>query len=515
MSSLYKLFLCLLLLIFIFAGCSRSDVTESSKDSRAVGYPSENPSTESPQGETPPPGEGTPPPEEGTPPPEEGTPPPVTKGGSGLFYTPEELKIWNQRRLNGPYKTNWDNRIYHNAQLFMNGQEDTAPWSGQTSRSCWPVMGPYTDRYQGRSANDAGFVYRVLKHAGDSGATPYFNKVRSYLLAHTTVPGINFADGSRWCESSISGQGVIMIIATWARRLAITYSWIKEDMKPVDRTRFETWLVNAGKFFVRQNEWHIGKSFSNRYNDKYNCDRAFCPGKRLNPLYDGGPAHYQIHDTWNNRGAAVASSVGIIGVVTGNKALKDKGVRFFKESLKYSIWPDGTHVDIIRTLPGRSNGFSYPLDYLGSMTTLADAMARQGDKSLYEYSTRDGMAGSESKPGQPAKSIKLVMRHFGGQVDQTIKKYPHGASHTPGNIINPKNTGGFGDGNYSDLYMILPNLYYKDDYIRSIYTRTAPGAWPIPSRTSGGWKIYQGDWGTYSDVEFMWAGLEGKTWPYS
>ncbi len=437
----------------------------------------------------------------------------------GLFYTDDELAVWNNRRLNGAYKEHWDTRIFANAQLFLDGSKDTFPWEGQTKRSCWDTTSdnhPDLNGPQGMWANSAGFVFRVLDYAENGDAKQYLNKVKAYLLAHTRTAGIDFSDGSRWCTKSIREQGSKQFLAAWLRRIAITYSWIKNDMAATDRTRFEAWLNTAGNYIVKHIEWFIEQSFSDRYNDKYLCDGKYCPGQISVPefLYSGGPRHFQIHDTWNNRTSVVASAVGIIGILTNDPILTDKGARFFRESLRYSVWPDGTYVDIIRTSPGATNAFSYPMAYLGSMCTLADALARMGDRSLYDYSTSEGMAGTESIGDQPPKSIRAVIRHLAGQVDGTIVKYGSGKDHVPDNIINTTNTGGFGDGNISDVFMAQSNIYYQDPYITSIYSRTAPGAPPRPQYTSSGFDQFTGDWGTYPDIIFMFGGLEGKIWPY-
>ena len=437
----------------------------------------------------------------------------------GMFYTAEELNVWDNRRLNGPFKAHWDTRIYPNAQLFLKGTKDASPWPGQTKQSCWGNAvdnHPDIDGPRGMWANSAGFVYRVLSFAGEKNTDQFLDKVQSYLLSHTEVSGLDFSDRKRWCISSLQKQGAVHFLAAWLRRLAITYSWIKNDLEKADQKRFENWLNRAGNYIVGHNEWHISKSFSNRYNDEYLCDGKYCPGQASDPeiLYSGGPRHYQIHDTWNNRAAAVASAAGIIGIITNDADLRNKGKRFFEESLRYSVWPDGTYVDIIRTSPGATNAFSYPMLYLGSMCSLADALARSGDTSLYEYSTSAGMAGTESVAGQQEKSIRSVIKHLAGQVDGTIVKYGTNKDHIPDNIINTTNTGGYGDGTIADVFFAQSNIYYRNAYITSIYSRTAPGAPPRPQYTSSGFDQFTGDWGSYPDVIFMFGGLEGKVWPY-
>jgi len=440
---------------------------------------------------------------------------PTDQRGAGLFYTTEELEIWNNRRLNGPYKENWDNRIFAGAQTFLNEERDANPWDGYTGEGCWSpstnVHPSDNNRPRGTWANQAGFVYRVLEYAGDPNASIYFNKVKSYLLAHPNVPGIDFENSDKWCPSSYSIQGHQHWIGAWMRRLAVTYSWIKEDMSDAEKSEFENWLLAAGRYIVKHNEWHIGSSFSNRYNDEYICDGTNCPGQKTQDnLYQGGPPYFQVHSLWNNRGSAVASAVAIIGIITKNDELRDKGKRFFKESLKYSVWPDGTYVDIHRDGPGAANAWAYPMSYMGSMSAVADALARSGDVSLYEYSTKDGIEGTESNTEQPAKSIDRVINHLAGQVDGTIIKYGTGETQQ---VINTTNTA-YGGVDTSEYFFIQSNLFYKSNYIKAIYTRTAPGAPEVTTTEPSGFDRHTGDWGTYPDVEFMWADLEGKVWPY-
>lgn len=59
------------------------------------------------------------------------------------------------------------------------------------------------------------------------------------------------------------------------------------------------------------------------------------------------------------------------------------------------------------------------------------------------------------------------------------------------------------------------NVYYVSNYIKSIYTRTAPNTPPRPlNPASGGFDPYSGDWGSYPNVLFMYGEMEGLVWPY-
>ena len=89
---------------------------------------------------------------------------------AGLLHTYAELAIWNQRRIDGPYKEHWDEKIFTRATQFLNGQEDHLNWKGRISPGCWRTGSEivYTPgRQQSAYVRDATFVYRVFKHAND------------------------------------------------------------------------------------------------------------------------------------------------------------------------------------------------------------------------------------------------------------------------------------------------------------------------------------------------------------
>ena len=102
--------------------------------------------------------------------------------------------------------------------------------------------------------------------------------------------------------------------------------------------------------------------------------------------------------------------------------------------------------------------------------------------------------------------------------EKTIKKYGKGRPHIARNVINATNTDNYSDtpkyrSRDTDLFFTQSNLYYKDNYIKSIYTRTASGT-PAHTSVRSGPDGREGDWNTIPDLEFMWAELEGKVWPY-
>lgn len=445
---------------------------------------------------------------------------PSVFGQTGLFYTPEELAIWNQRRLNGPYKDHWDNKIFYRAQQFVTGAAESSPWAGQPADSCWNSALP--GRTFHSCLRDAAFVYRVFKYAGDAKAGNYFTPVRNALLAQIAEPGTNFADTSRFCKSSYSKDGSIHDIVNWVRRFAIAYSFIREDLSSADRQKIDAWLLTAARFWEKHVEWYLSYRFSNRYNDAYVCDRSYCPGPEHpeTPLYYGAPMGYTFHGGWNNRVGTVNAMMAVVGGITGDTTLKSQSKRWVKETLMFAVWPNGVYVDQNRwnDYGNPTQGHGYPLTAVGSLITIVDVLARGGDTELYTFSTTKGRYGTEVTSGPP-KSLLSLMKHYGGQVDGSVIEY---ASKTPttdpaliiDSEIPPSAPRGEAHTIY-DMVLVQANVFYRDNYIKGIYTRTGPGTPPYPSNPStGGYDVYSGDWGSYPNVLFMFGQMEGQVWPY-
>src|SRR5262249_16031368 len=77
-------------------------------------------------------------------------------------------------------------------------------------------------------------------------------------------------------------------------------------------------------------------------------------------------------------------------------------------------------------------------------------------------------------------------------------------------------TGSVSGGMVLDHVMAQANVYYQNNYIKSIYMRTASGAPGYPvSPWTGGYYAYGSSWGNLPGVFFMFGQMEGKVSPYS
>jgi hypothetical protein len=416
-----------------------------------------------------------------------------------LHATPAEVTIWKQRATTGPYKEGWT-YIKGRADSFVSNPGSR--WAGKTSNTCYDQdVDPRAGRTRDAGLRDAGLAYLI------TGNNTYRDAVRSALAAQTAVPGTNFADTGRWCVASSASAE--QEVANWIRRLAYGYSFIRQTLSATERAPLDTWFLNAGRFYSDAIHNAIVSRFPNRLaNDYTSCSASnACPGGDNGTLYFGGPKSAVFSQVWANKPSAQAATVAAIGIVVGDAGLKASAKRFFQEWLKFAVWPGGEVFDQHRwhDSPVKPQiGYSYAGTAIGSIVSIADHFARSGDPSLYEFSTSEGRYGTEGG----SKSLLKVLQHFAGLTTGTKTQYASNtATSNPDLRIFP-----FGPSENRILYLVLApaNVYYRRSELKSAYSVPLPSSWD-----HGGYDARGGDWGSYSDILFMFGQMENAVWPYN
>jgi hypothetical protein len=446
----------------------------------------------------------------------------------GLHVTKEELEIWKQRAANGPYKIKGDvssnspadwSRILNNANSFLSNPSGER-WAGQTTESCWWGDRKQTPSLPGRSRGeklrDAAFAYLI------TGNVKYRDAVRSELLAQATMPGTKFDDKTRWCNDPPIGDSYSFEIAMWLTRVLFGYDYVRSSLAEADRTTLDTWFRSAGYFWEDVAGAMLKKRFPNRDKDDYttlgrgwDLTKPVCSNGKCVTHFDGWKK-YDWHEGWNNRTASQIRFATLAGILTNDTFLKNQGKRYFKEAFKYAVFPDGTHADYRRwtdTKPGL--GWHYAGSMIGTLITIADHFGRLGDLELYQFSTSEGLFGTEGGP----KSLDKVIKLFVGHVNQTVTRYgtsdpaKNGSSTYLVSSVDALSR----EARVHDTYMAQANIFYKDAFVRSIYTRSASGApaYPATPSNSGEGSAWGGEWNIYPGVLFMFGMMEGKVFPYS
>jgi hypothetical protein len=438
---------------------------------------------------------------------------------AGLLHTPEEVEIWRQRMRGGPYRSDgdtspnspgdWD-RIRENAARFIE-EPSMARYGG-------PIEGDLeTCVQQGDSEppvrepgylRDAAFVTLL------TGGTAEADAVRQELLWQASEPGTDFANRARWCPGIIWDVNPSFMIANWLTKLLLAYDYLgPEEFTSEERDLMDRWFRDAARFLQSDLDEAMELNFSDRSRGAIASDMKENPGcDRVH--YLDGPESCLIHKRYNNRHANNARFVGLVGLHQDNASLKHSGRSFVEEYLRFGVFPEGFVSDFERWTDDLPDlGWAYGAMTLGPVIVLADAFARAGDSSLYDYSTSVGAFGSEGGP----KDLRFAARSFGKHLDGSWSRFgtdDPGRRGDPEYLIDGSHeaTGWYG---VHDVFFAMANVYYRDSYIEGSYTRTGAGMPGYPDRASGGpYVIWNGEGGIFPGMLLMYGQMEDRVWPY-
>ena len=419
---------------------------------------------------------------------------------AGLHFTKAEVAIWRARKDKGPYKDEWG-VILNRANSWLESPDPR--WAGNTKNVCWEDAGlSWPDRRLDAGLRDAAFVYLITDDSS------YRDGARDELIAQTKVPGTDWTNDAKWCKGNNSATSKAHNIAHWLRRLVYGYSYIRDSLTAGDRTILDAWFLAAGQYFELVVHNVVAKRFANRLDDDYTCTGGgnFCPGLEEGLLHFGGPTAYNFHGFCQNQIASTMATATAIGVVVNDATLKARGKRYVKEFVKYGTWPGGQVMDQHRWNGATpQHGFLYMAVALGSVITMADHLARDGDTEPYQFTTTEGRYGTEGGP----KSLLTALQHFAGMTNGTVIEYASTvATNNPDLIIDQEAEAAFGQTRVEFVNITPANVFYQDSEVAKAYQT------PIPSRFDGsGCDMLSGDWCTYPRIRFMFGQMEGKVWP--
>lgn len=439
----------------------------------------------------------------------------------GLHVSADELDVWRSRAANGPYRTrgdvssnspgDWD-RIAENAQAFLE-KPSAGRWNGPVSNNPKGCVkkGPnearnprYVPQWkEATELRDAAFVALVedsRKHA---------LAVKTELLAQARERGVAFADRSRFCHGALDGDdNPVFNIANWVTRLLFAYDYvtIHDDQlfTSSERREMDKWFFAAAKWMQPLVDEKLDELFADRESGDYRLTSSADTGWK-DRLYQGGPEIRTLQRRYNNRMAVTIRFVTLVGVAQDDASFKNSGKAYVKELLQFGYYPEGVVGEFQRwTSSDPTRGWKYAVEQAGSMLTIADVLARAGDTSLYEYTTTNGALGTAGTHhlGGP-KSLRRLVTDLYHYVDGTYRRKTPG-----GDLIDPT------DANWiHDTMLASANVYYKDSYAASIYTRKAAPGYPSKPRQSQG-DSEGGEWGIYPGMLFMFGQTEGLVNPY-
>jgi hypothetical protein len=356
-------------------------------------------------------------------------------------------------------------------------------------------------------------------------AASMLGMVKGALLDMVDSTYLDFADTGRYCRDGFgTSYHPAYQMAGWLTKLMFAYDYAQiadpTVWSTVERQRFLEWVSAAAGWYMPQVE--------QRRADMWDADGT--PSATANastdkpPTWSGGPATAKAQLRYNNHVPRLVRIPVLAGIMTGNEAMIDYGRRWVQEFLTVGVYPQGAVADFYRWPgdTGHTEGWKYGMENLGATLVIADHIARYGDASVYGYATTAGTsqtAGAvpddDITDGGP-KTLHTTLRQMMRYIDEDMEPVRlacHDCS-DPDRMIRSRD-----DINQvyraSEWTVLAANVYFRDPYVTSIYMRSRPGTPPLPSNPQNeqGW-ITGGDHGIYPGVNFMFAQMEGKVWPY-
>ncbi|MEM6273645.1 MAG: malectin domain-containing carbohydrate-binding protein [Myxococcota bacterium] len=371
--------------------------------------------------------------------------------------------------------------------------------------------------------------------------------VRRALLRQTDVskaPGVDFTNRSRWPvqkdDDVIVSTNPFFFTALWITKIARTYEYsrmavidgeVRESgvYSAAEAEQIETWLRNAGEYYREITEYGLINDYGffenveDRIAGRHRSsalNRA--PGTWANSYryWDDGPQPTIGQLRYQNRITASAMAFCVIGFTVEDQLMQRDCKLFFQEVIRYGVDANGYLGDFYRDQLNGEKGLDYVSGQASHLVEMADAFARAGDSSLYEYTTSDGAGtpGGHTTTGGPKSLYQVLIatgRFYQVGGNQNRKK--------GGNLIDA-DSGGNGR-RYVQIAanFAAANVYYRDPALRDlVYLSTSAGYRGFQSPNSvqiTGYVIHptRATFGGSVGHLFLYGGLEkaeNSVWPY-
>jgi hypothetical protein len=450
----------------------------------------------------------------------------------GNFFTLEEKAFWrvranldagvDQYKAKGDVQSNspgdWD-RIVANKNVWVSNP--AADRYENFFRGCSTCAFPkMVDNVNPYDTDDGYFMVHAAFYAFLANDATLKTQIRNEIMAHvvnetytsstgeTNVKAFDFYNTRRWASRTFGDLNPGFGIAEWLERVLFSYQLTSAEgsaYSDQDKADIIRMFKGAWYFFKTNYDFDADGLFVNRAAENYALSTAALnhendPNDTDEYLYtDATGTRYKpryASRSYSNRRATMAAFVGHAGIATREQPLIESAVKYFKELIRFGIYPNGVYVDFLRlTSTNPQKGFAYSAN--GQLLLFAECLARTGDFRLYDYETTAGTTASvagtmASSDGVTKKGIRMFLlaqcRLWNHQQIQTGAPLLYGTD-------SPSVATGASKNNYlidgtNELngdkavwfaYMVFANCYYKDAYIESTILRSAPGAEAYPS----------------------------------
>ena len=426
----------------------------------------------------------------------------------------DEIALWKSRSASGPFRTSGD----FSANSPGHWSEMSAAMSLNFSAHRWD--GPEV-------LNPDGSVLRGNVPPGDDGVTrapPDLRRLTHDMMSaayaaitvgnfdvpqrivaeiewQATRPLLDYSNRTLWPYSYYDDIGPLFQHANWVKDYVFAYDVCKA--MGYTSAIAEQWFLDLADLCEQSVRSNLTSVFPNRGSDSYSTRSSFVNSETSIDNWTAagtGIVYPRIARFYNNRRSNLAGYAGLAGVVLNNTYQKNEFKRYAREWLMFAHRAtalDGLFPDTNRgssTFP--QLGLSYSLHGMEALIPAMDALARQGDTSLYEFSSSDGAA----TPAGSTNHLKTMEQVIDGYIKWVDGSWP--AQYTPSssNAGDPKyrvqtrNTMS-GREVINDAMLLLPaNYYNRTDWHDAILRQGTPSGFTERPQSVGmitGWRC---DW---------------------
>jgi hypothetical protein len=441
----------------------------------------------------------------------------------GLLYTDLELDRWVDQLNNGRYVTrgdvgrtnspdDWNITLSSANQLKNNSANGYIidRYEGPSGTGVVGVNATPRPNFNGKRIQDCAFIGRVLEKKSPGTGMPYINAAKTALLDQISRTGVDFSIGSRWQNHIIRDQSPSFEICQWLARLFRGYDYIKTYFTSGERDSIEQWMMNAAIFWLEDLNHDLNLSWSDRFTnvnpDNYTItsygNAVGVNNFSTDRVYDGRTGIRKKAYFINNRrfdvilfslyvGLSDFACGNVSSTFTGktkNQLLVDSSKIFYREYLHFAVFSDGYTAENYRGDQDQdpSKAFHYSGISLSLAGQMADAAARSGDKTWYEYSLG-----------------KCTLKQA---VDRFVRYYDSGINGNNVTYLNIPLNGTFENRQFvTDVYFAPLNLYWQDDDLWARIRRLKANlpSYSLNVASSGSNIGWDGPGGTYCGKLFM------------
>lgn len=304
-----------------------------------------------------------------------------------------------------------------------------------------------------------------------------------------------------------------MHFAALTSRLFYAFDYTYDLWTPSEITDYEAWMERACTLYRHIWSDYCYRCWPNRDSDDYSVVSWWAQTGQETTAQaqpythaDSGGTDYNFtakYANWfqhNNRNMWYVQAEFLWGLYKNDADKIDQAKRYVRETIMFGVWPDGmineAYANGKYLRVGTGAHWYCTLQMTGAFM-IAEHLRRRGDSSLYDFTTSDGIFGSEGG----AKNLKLMAdTHTENLRGMAVHgRYFKDVDGTIGAVnelfpLDPREPGASIFRHKSEMCLAFANAYWKDTLIKNTYMTQSSGCTPYTSPMAGPAYVVDGEW---------------------